>query len=119
MVGASICVRTNDELKEWLRPEIYDYLHINTESLQTKIARLCKTGHLFNWNDWRNKLQIVCKGNTTFLEAYERTGRILNITAISESHRPVLLNYKTTPHIVIWSAVIASASLPLLMSPSP
>lgn len=64
-------------------------------------------------------MSFATKGDTTFLEAYKRTGRIFCVSAVSDNHRPILLNYRTAPHIVIWSAVIASASLPMLMAPSP
>lgn len=50
----------------------------------------------------------------TFREAYNRTGKILNITvspaSIHEQTR--LLNYITAPNCLIWSAVCASCSLP-------
>ncbi|ETO26460.1 triacylglycerol lipase, partial [Reticulomyxa filosa] len=67
----------------------------------------------------RRRLLVITDGNTTFLEAYQKTGRIFNVTAVSDKHRAILLNYKTTPNVVIWSAVIASSSLPLMMKPSP
>lgn len=46
----------------------------------------------------------------TFEEAYAKTGRILNITiAMAEvAGTPQLLNYITAPHVLIWSAVVAS-----------
>lgn len=46
--------------------------------------------------------------------AFDRTGRILNITVSpqSRSDPPRLLNYLTSPHVLIWSAALASASLP-------
>jgi predicted acylesterase/phospholipase RssA len=51
-----------------------------------------------------------CKGDTTFLEAFRQTGRILNISATpGHKHSPsMLLNYVTTPHVVIWTAILAS-----------
>ncbi|KAL7536063.1 hypothetical protein ACHAXR_011299 [Thalassiosira sp. AJA248-18] len=53
-------------------------------------------------------------GDFTFQEAFDRTGRILNITVSpqSRSDPPRLLNYLTSPHVLIWSAALASASLP-------
>lgn len=50
----------------------------------------------------------------TFREAYERTGRILNVSCVpSDSHSPTILtNYLTAPDCVIWSAVLASAAVP-------
>lgn len=77
-------------------------------------------------------------GNFTFQEAFDRTGRITNITGESLCRRvsnlffvefplisfclsvtpnnssdpPRLLNYLTAPHVLVWSAAVASSSLP-------
>lgn len=53
-------------------------------------------------------------GTFTFQEAFDRTGRILNITVTptNRSDPPRLLNYLTAPHILVWSGVVASAALP-------
>lgn len=54
--------------------------------------------------------------NLTFQEAYDMTGRILGITVCSpRKHEPPrCLNYLTSPHVVIWSAVTASCAFPVL-----
>jgi TAG lipase/steryl ester hydrolase/phospholipase A2/LPA acyltransferase len=53
-------------------------------------------------------------GNFTFQEAFDRTGRILNIvvTPNNSTDPPRLLNYLTAPHVLVWSAAVASSSLP-------
>lgn len=53
-------------------------------------------------------------GNFTFQEAFDRTGRIINITVspTNSSDPPRLLNYLTAPHVLVWSAAVASSSLP-------
>jgi TAG lipase/steryl ester hydrolase/phospholipase A2/LPA acyltransferase len=53
-------------------------------------------------------------GSFTFQEAFDRTGRILNIivTPVNKSDPPRLLNYLTAPHVIVWTAVVASSSLP-------
>jgi TAG lipase/steryl ester hydrolase/phospholipase A2/LPA acyltransferase len=58
-------------------------------------------------------------GDITFKEAYERTKRILNITVAStnEYEMPRLLNYLTTPNVLIWSAAAASCALTFLFEP--
>jgi len=55
----------------------------------------------------------------TFMEAYQRTGRILNISCVpSDPHSPTILaNYLTSPDCVIWSTVIASAAVPGILNP--
>jgi predicted acylesterase/phospholipase RssA len=64
-----------------------------------------------------NHFRGVCKGNIgnfTFQEAFDRTGRILNIvvTPKNSTDPPRLLNYLTAPHVMVWSAAVASSSLP-------
>lgn len=53
-------------------------------------------------------------GDFTFQEAFDRTGRILNITVTptNSSDPPRLMNYLTAPHCLVWSAAVASSSLP-------
>jgi len=53
-------------------------------------------------------------GDFTFQEAFDRTGRILNIIVSPQnrSDPPRLLNYLTSPHVLVWSAAVASSSLP-------
>ncbi|XP_042519559.1 triacylglycerol lipase SDP1-like [Macadamia integrifolia] len=63
------------------------------------------------------QLQILLRhltSNLTFQEAYDMTGRILGITVCSpRKHEPPrCLNYLTSPHVVIWSAVTASCAFP-------
>ena len=60
-------------------------------------------------------------GDITFGEAFNKTRRILNITVSSASiyEMPRLLNYITAPNVIVWSAVAASSSLPLIFSGSP
>lgn len=59
-------------------------------------------------------------GDFTFQEAFDRTGRILNIIVSPQnrSDPPVLLNYLTAPHVVVWSAAVASSSLPGVFEPN-
>ncbi|GAB4843910.1 mitogen-activated protein kinase tyrosine protein phosphatase sdp1, variant 2 [Ancistrocladus abbreviatus] len=63
------------------------------------------------------QLQMMLRhltSNLTFQEAYDMTGRTLNITVCSpRKHEPPrCLNYLTSPHVVIWSAVTASCAFP-------
>ncbi|KAG5552540.1 hypothetical protein RHGRI_010576 [Rhododendron griersonianum] len=63
------------------------------------------------------QLQIMLRhltNNLTFQEAYDMTGRVLGITVCSpRKHEPPrCLNYLTSPHVVIWSAVTASCAFP-------
>ncbi|MBK6293632.1 MAG: DUF3336 domain-containing protein [Rhodoferax sp.] len=58
-------------------------------------------------------------GELTFEEAFKRTRRIINITVspVAKNQHARLLNYLTTPHLLVWSAVLASCSVPGLFPP--
>lgn len=59
-------------------------------------------------------------GDLTFQEAFERTGRVLNVVvcAADTNEPPRVLNYLTAPDAVIWSAVAASSAFPGLFQPT-
>ncbi|MBF0236776.1 MAG: DUF3336 domain-containing protein [SAR324 cluster bacterium] len=58
-------------------------------------------------------------GEYTFEEAFERTGRMINISIspLYQSQHPRLANYLTTPHVLIWSACLASCTVPGVFAP--
>ena len=60
-------------------------------------------------------------GDVTFLEAYRRTRRVLNITVTSSvdfgGDNSRLLNYLTAPNVLIYSAVLASCAIPGVYEP--
>lgn len=53
-------------------------------------------------------------GDITFKEVFQKNGWNLNITVtdFSVNSAPRLLNYLTTPNVVVWSAVLASCAIP-------
>lgn len=61
--------------------------------------------------------------DVTFGEAFRRTGRHVSITitvapsAAPRAAHPLILNHKTAPDVLVWSAVAASCALPGLMRP--
>lgn len=116
LVASLVCVRTDEELLEVLTPKLSEYLNAVDESLWTYIRRFTREGIFFDADRWIQKFEWITKGPTTFLEAYQRTGRVLNITVIPEGSLspPLLLNFKNSPNVVIYSAVLASASIPAL-----
>jgi len=81
--------------------------------MERKLRRALTTGHLMDVEKLQKALQENV-GDITFHEAYERTGRILNITVSpgSDWEKPRLLNYLTAPTVLIWSAASASCALP-------
>jgi len=87
-------------------------------SLRRKVRRLLWEGHLMEINILKSALRKNV-GDVTFYEAYERTGKILNITVspANDYERPRLLNYLTSPNVLIWSAACASCAFPILYQP--
>ncbi len=57
-----------------------------------------------------------------FQEAFDYSGRILNIIVSPKNNLtdPTrLLNYLTAPHVLVWSAVVCSCSVPGVFDASP
>lgn len=119
LVAALVATRTDEELKHLLVPALAHRIRASHESFSTWISRWWRTGARFDTLDWARQCSWFCRGSTTFREAYERTGRILNVTCVpSDPHSPTILaNYLTSPDCVIWSAVLASAAVPGILNP--
>ena len=60
-------------------------------------------------------------GEFTFQEAFDRTGRIINVTVapMNSYDPPRLLNYLTAPHVCVWSAAVASCAIPFVFDAVP
>lgn len=119
LVAALVATRTDEELKPLLVPALAHRIRACHESFPTWMLRWWRTGARFDTLDWARQCSWFCRGSTTFREAYERTGRILNVTCVpSDPHSPTILtNYLTSPDCVIWSAVLASAAVPGILNP--
>ncbi|POW05747.1 hypothetical protein PSTT_09536, partial [Puccinia striiformis] len=116
---ALLCTRTDEELDRILVPELADMITGAEEPIRVWLPRFMKTGARFDTVIWAKKSCFFTMGSLTFLEAYERTGRILNVSVIPHDlHSPTtLLNYITAPNCLIFSAILASAAVPLVMNP--
>lgn len=126
--GSLLCgligVKTTDELKELAKN---DFTTLNFTafkskgrmiSLIRKLIRLVRYGYFID----KKPLMQFLKDNSdnmTFLEAYKKTGKIINIPVSDSVHnKSRLLNYITAPDVYIWSAALASCSLPFVYAPS-
>ena len=119
LVAALLATRTDEELKILLVPELANRLNACHDPFSVWFFRWWRTGARFDAVDWAKRASWWTRGNLTFLEAYRRTGRILNVTCVpSDPHTPnILANYLTAPDCVIWSAVLASAAVPGILNP--
>ncbi len=115
LVAALVATRTNEELIKLLVPALAHHMDACEESFLIWGPRWWHTGARFDSLAWARKCSWFCRGSTTFREAYERTGRILNVSCVpSDPHSPtILMNYLTAPDCIIWSSVIASAAVPV------
>lgn len=122
IVCAVMCTRTDEEMPDLLDQFPYGDLSVFEEqgkedSILNRVRRLLTEGA---WIDIKHLIRVMKNilGDMTFQEAYNRTRRILNICVSSASiyELPRLLNYITAPNVMIWSAVAASCSVPVLFS---
>ncbi|PBP27563.1 patatin-like phospholipase [Diplocarpon rosae] len=122
IVCAVLCTRIDEEIPEVLKAFPYGDLAVFEEAGKEdgtleRVRRLLTQGA---WIDIKHLTRVMQEllGDMTFQEAYNRTRRILNICVSSASvyELPRLLNYVTSPNVMIWSAVAASCSVPVLFS---
>ena len=124
IVCAVLCTRTDEEMPELLANFCDGDLAVFEEegkedTLLRKAARFLKFGALFDISHLIRVMRNML-GEMTFQEAYNRSRRILSICVSSASlyELPRLLNYITAPNVLIWSAVAASCSVPMIFSPA-
>ncbi|KAK4796187.1 hypothetical protein SAY86_028513 [Trapa natans] len=117
-VGSIMCAVV--ATRSW--PELQNFFEDSLHSLQffdqlggifTVVKRVMTQGAVHEIRHLQCMLRQLTS-NLTFQEAYDMTGRILGITVCSpRKHEPPrCLNYLTSPHVVIWSAVTASCAFP-------
>ncbi|PHH83987.1 hypothetical protein CDD83_2680 [Cordyceps sp. RAO-2017] len=119
LIAALVATRTNDELKQLLVPALSERINACREPATVWLPRWWRTGARFDSVEWAARCSWWTRGSLTFREAYERTGRILNVSCVpADPHSPTILcNYLTSPDCVIWSAVLASAAVPGIINP--
>lgn len=119
LVAALVATRTKAELKQLLVPALARRINACHDRVTTWLPRWWRTGARFDAVDWAGRCSWWTRGSLTFREAYERTGRVLNVSCVpADPHSPTILcNYLTSPDCVIWSAVLASAAVPGILNP--
>ncbi|KAG2422528.1 hypothetical protein HXX76_015956 [Chlamydomonas incerta] len=117
-VGSIVCgiiaTKTDAELRDlFSRLDEFDVGFFSNSRAVELVQHLINKGSLQDMSYMIKKLRGLM-GDATFLEAYERTGRILNVTVCpaDTNEPPRLLNYLTAPNALIWSAVAASSAFP-------
>ncbi len=132
VVAAVAGCRTDEELSQLLQVDEFGrvpgivldpFESLSAGSVKRKLARLCSKGVLYDIRVLGRFLRANV-GDLTFLEAYRRTHRILNITVTSPGTTSnsgdgtgQILNYLTAPNVIVWTAVLASCSIPGIFEP--
>lgn len=119
IVAAILGCHTTTELNEWFgNLQNIDLKFFSSSSVRQFLGSFIMKGHLHDTDHFCTKLQELL-GDLTFLEAYEKSGRVLNVVVCSENtdEPPRVLNYLTAPQVLVWSAVSASSAFPGLFPP--
>lgn len=74
LVASFVGVRSDSELRSVLNSGLHEHIVFNDEPLLKIIRRLWSEGHLCDTERWSKRIQWFTNGNTTFAEAYVRTG---------------------------------------------
>ncbi|MEE2786358.1 MAG: patatin-like phospholipase family protein [Myxococcota bacterium] len=115
IVASAICTRGDHDLTEWFEA-------ITTEDRHALVfldpQRILDNRSLLDQTVVRRELERGID-DLSFAEAYERTGRILNVTVCPTRRRqkPRLLNYRTAPDVLLIQACLASSAVPLFFPP--
>ena len=125
IVVAMLGTRTDEEIRRVFSEDAHllrlDFFPKDSASTQRTITRLLTTGTLMDINVLRTCVKANVP-NLTFQEAYDRSGRIINIVvspAITSGNQDSLrlLNYLTAPNVLVWSAALASCAIPGIYAP--
>lgn len=100
--------KTDEHIEFLDRPPPQTKFHNLYNTFERRTIRLVKQGFLLDPSVLAESVEANV-GDLTFDEAYQKTGRILNIIISSPSEEiPNLMNYLTAPHVLIRSAAMAS-----------
>ncbi len=114
IVAGFVATHTDEELADALLPDVLKYQWVRTIG----IRKLFKGEGMLDPQQLRKAINRNIP-DLTFLEAYEKTGRILNISVspADPNQFPRLLNYLTSPNVLIRQAALASSAVPGLFPP--
>ncbi|MSQ98342.1 MAG: DUF3336 domain-containing protein [Xanthomonadales bacterium] len=114
IIGGFLATHTDEELEKALQPDELKYQWIRVFGFSDVI----KGEGILDPQQLRLSINRNIQ-DLTFLEAYEKTGRILNISVspAEPNQFPRLLNYLSPPNVLIRQAALASSAIPGLFPP--
>lgn len=119
IVAAAVATRNDAELAEmFAHASGIDLAFFANSTASQFVRHLLLKGTLQDGEVLSKRLRRLL-GDATFLQAFQHSGRILNVSvsAADTNEPPRVLNYLTAPHVVVWSAVACSSAFPLLFLP--
>ena len=115
-----LACHTDEELPAYLRKEVIG-IKPGVRLFDTPLVmgrRLLSEGVIVDQARFLDFLHALY-GDLTFAEAFERTGRLVNLTtSTAQMGTSLLLNYLIAPNVLVRSAVQASCALTGVMHPS-
>ncbi len=115
VIAGAACTKTNEELKTYFA---------NQKSIHRVALKVQEPEDILQVGSVMDRTQLMEHienniGDYTFKEAFEKTGRTLNISvsATRKRQRPRVLNHYTTPHLLVKHSILASCALPGIFPP--
>ncbi|HET8881397.1 MAG TPA: DUF3336 domain-containing protein [Solimonas sp.] len=114
IIASAVAVRSDDELDAMFEPGGLDL-----DAFQSLGWREIIRGGAVMDSAQLERCLDANIGDLTFVEAFDRTHRIVSITVSpAEAHQQGrLLNYLTAPHVLLRKAVLASCAVPGIFTP--
>lgn len=116
IIASIVATKTDEELAEVFKHlSDFDLSFFSNRNTLEFLRHFLTQGTLQDIKYLKARLRALF-GDLTFQEAYDRTGKVLNVcvTAADTNEPPRLMNYLTAPHAIIWSTVAASSAFPYL-----
>lgn len=114
IIAGILGVHTDAEIPEMLVPENH---HLKAWKWRGLLSAMQGDG-LMDQDQLKSCLRANM-GELTFEEAYQRTGRSINVSVspVQAHQKARLLSGYTSPYLLVWSAALASAAVPGIFPP--
>ena len=112
IIAATACTHTDEELEHRLSIDNLHHEVDKSSGVQPSLSPFASRNQPMDADNLRSYLEKIIP-DITFQEAFELTGRKLNITVtgLSPKQAPRLLNATTSPNVLIRPAVMASCAI--------